>query len=357
MINDKLKKLRKEKHYTQAMVAEHLGISTQTVSKWERGLLFPDIMILPRIAVLYNCSIDSIFDMESSWNIEHRNEFENKIKELHSKNDYEGVYQAWIKEIELKPDNFSNYFDVMLHVFRKRMFDDEHVKKMLILADYAEKYCTDTDSKNEIFTRIIPICASSENPKIKEKTWYYYNKLPMLRHSREKIASFVLSEEEYELQAKKNIINMVDTLECTVRRFKNNVNTPEERLYYYKKAAAFYEIVLDGKYGGFYDVPLVSDYANIASILVEIGKREEAESYLKRIFSILEKHLTKDKQEKSELLYATYIPNTVPAEKNCIKLMEEMMKDKWLSVFKDGIKEMYEKYSKHYNETLKRGQK
>ena len=79
MINDKLKKLRKEKHYTQAMVAEHLGVSTQTVSKWERGLLFPDIMILPRIAVLYNCSIDSIFDMESSWNIEHRNEFENKI--------------------------------------------------------------------------------------------------------------------------------------------------------------------------------------------------------------------------------------------------------------------------------------
>ena len=192
MISNKLKKLRKEKNFTQAMVAEHLGVSTQTISKWERGILFPDIMILPRIAVLYNCSIDSIFDMESSWNIWHRNEFENKIKELHSKNDYEGVYQAWIKEIELKPENFSNYFDVMLHVFRKRMFDDEHVKKMLILADYAEKYCTDTDSKNEIFTRIIPICASSENPKIKEKTWYYYNKLPMLRHSREKNSKLCL---------------------------------------------------------------------------------------------------------------------------------------------------------------------
>ena len=92
MISNKLKKLRKEKNFTQAMVAEHLGVSTQTISKWERGILFPDIMILPRIAVLYNCSIDSIFDMESSWNIGHRNEFENKIKELHLKNDYEGVY-------------------------------------------------------------------------------------------------------------------------------------------------------------------------------------------------------------------------------------------------------------------------
>ena len=101
--------------------------------------------------------------------------------------------------------------------------------------------------------------------------------------------------------------------------------TKPEELYYYKKSAELYEVVLDGKYGGFYDVPLVSDYANIASILVEIGKREEAESYLERIFSILEKHLTKEKQEKSELLYATYIPNTVPAEKNCIKLMEEMI--------------------------------
>ena len=280
MINDKLKKLRKDKHYTQEEAAEHLGVSAQTVSKWERGLLFPDIMILPKIAVLYNCSIDSIFDMESSWNIEHRSEFENKIRELHSKKDYEGAYRAWIREIDLKPDNFSNYFDVMLLVFRKKMFDDEHVKKMLLLAEYAEKYCTDIDTKNEIFSKMIPICASSKNPKIKEKALLYYNKLPMFRHSREKQSIFVFDGEEYDLQAKKNIINMVDTIECTVRSFKDKTDSLEKKLFYYKKAAAFYEIVLDGKFGGFYDVPLVSDYANIASIMMKLGREEEASNYI-----------------------------------------------------------------------------
>ena len=55
---------------------------------------------------------------------------------------------------------------------------------------------------------MIPICASSKNPKIKEKALLYYNKLPMFRHSREKQSIFVFDGEEYDLQAKKNIINM-----------------------------------------------------------------------------------------------------------------------------------------------------
>ena len=46
MINDKLKKLRKDKHYTQEEAAEHLGVSAQTVSKWERGLALPDAAVM-----------------------------------------------------------------------------------------------------------------------------------------------------------------------------------------------------------------------------------------------------------------------------------------------------------------------
>jgi transcriptional regulator with XRE-family HTH domain len=47
MINDNIKKLRKL-NLTREQVSEKLNVSRQTVSKWERGEIIPDI---------YNCTI------------------------------------------------------------------------------------------------------------------------------------------------------------------------------------------------------------------------------------------------------------------------------------------------------------
>ena len=230
-IKEKLKELRLERGFTQESVAEYLNVSAQTVSKWERGLLSPDIMLLPNLAVLYRCSIDSIFDMESSWNIEHRKNFEAKINELYAKKDYENIYRGWIKEIELKPDNFANYTDVMLLVERQSMFDDKYVRRMLLLADHAENYCFDDDIRNEIYRSMIKICSGSKTPEIKEKANYYYQKLPMLRHSREVYAKYVMDDKNCRLQIKKNIIYTIDLCECAVRQLITEEMAIEEKLF------------------------------------------------------------------------------------------------------------------------------
>ena len=63
-IAENLKSLRKEKNLTQEEAAEMLGVSPQSVSKWERGDTYPDITLLPALANLYKTSVDAIIGMD-----------------------------------------------------------------------------------------------------------------------------------------------------------------------------------------------------------------------------------------------------------------------------------------------------
>ena len=61
-IGENIADLRKKKGWTQAEFGEMLGVSNQAVSKWESGMSMPDIMLLPHIAEVFECSIDELFD-------------------------------------------------------------------------------------------------------------------------------------------------------------------------------------------------------------------------------------------------------------------------------------------------------
>ena len=46
--------LRKEKNMTQKEVADKLNISDKTISKWERGLGYPDISLLSKLSNIFD---------------------------------------------------------------------------------------------------------------------------------------------------------------------------------------------------------------------------------------------------------------------------------------------------------------
>ena len=74
-IGDNLRRLRLEKGLTQEQAAEVFGVSSQAVSRWENNSAYPDITLLPGIAMFYGKSTDEIIGMdnirreENLWNI------------------------------------------------------------------------------------------------------------------------------------------------------------------------------------------------------------------------------------------------------------------------------------------------
>lgn len=63
-LSENLKKYRIVKNLTQEEVAEYLGITPQSVSKWERGESYPDITFLPALANIFETSVDLLIGMD-----------------------------------------------------------------------------------------------------------------------------------------------------------------------------------------------------------------------------------------------------------------------------------------------------
>ncbi len=60
----KITECRKQRAMTQEQLAQELGITAQAVSKWENGLSFPDITLLPQLADVFEVTLDELFDRE-----------------------------------------------------------------------------------------------------------------------------------------------------------------------------------------------------------------------------------------------------------------------------------------------------
>lgn len=69
-LGKKIKQLRLGKGLTQEALAEILNISPQAISKWETDTAYPDIMLLPQLSVYFGITIDELFTLNTSSQLE-----------------------------------------------------------------------------------------------------------------------------------------------------------------------------------------------------------------------------------------------------------------------------------------------
>ncbi len=63
-LGEKITKQRKELNYTQEQLADILGVSRQSISKWESDIAYPETEKLIELGKLFNCSMDYLLKEE-----------------------------------------------------------------------------------------------------------------------------------------------------------------------------------------------------------------------------------------------------------------------------------------------------
>lgn len=97
-LGENIKRMRKERELTQEALANFLGVSYQSISKWERGDSYPDITILPEIAGFFKVSVDELLGVNKA---ENEHEINSKIAEYDNLTDH-NLMQEIINDLKTK---------------------------------------------------------------------------------------------------------------------------------------------------------------------------------------------------------------------------------------------------------------
>jgi len=191
IIDENLKKFRREKGNTQEDLAEYLAISFQAISKWERGESFPDITLLPKIAAYYNVSVDDLLGVGKIRRREKIDEYAKTAWKYANIGDTENALKIWREAIGEFPNDLSVINSYMYAL------PDENENEANEKIKLAERLINEsTDEENYTAGAIQTLCYTHNKLGDIEKAKKYANTLPNYYVTQNQIMMSLLSGEE-----------------------------------------------------------------------------------------------------------------------------------------------------------------
>lgn len=99
-IGENIVRFRREKKITQEILAEFIGVTKASVSKWETGQSMPDVMLLPGLAAFFGVTVDELIGYQPSLSKEQIRKFYQEFAADFAERPFEeamGKTQAYVK--------------------------------------------------------------------------------------------------------------------------------------------------------------------------------------------------------------------------------------------------------------------
>lgn len=125
---------RKKRGWTQEQVAQFCNVTKASVSKWEKGVSYPDITMLPQLAALFEMTIDELLNAKRTLS---RNEIRlryHQFAERFANEPFEDVYATIINESKLYYDDENYLLQLTILVMNHIALGQEpaHIQQQLI---------------------------------------------------------------------------------------------------------------------------------------------------------------------------------------------------------------------------------
>lgn len=336
-IGKNIKNLRLKRELTQEKVAEALGVSFQTISKWEREESYPDITLLPSIASYFSVSCDELLGVDTNEKEEKIQQYMKLYDELRLK-DSPYVFDQMSQAIKEFPGEFrllARYLDMLIMIKSARDCDSEEI------LDEVEKLytrllngCTDDKIRIWIKRRICmyynTLSHKTGKDKYTEKMLEIAKEMPCMIDSREYLETVInLPDDEHYSACKTALDNEMLLFMSTISNllfYKKSFSVEYQIAAMEKCLGVLNTVYDDGNYGSCYR-SVIFLLGDLGRLYFESGNTDKCLEYLRKCAELAKKHdgLPEENTHNSMLLDGAVYKKTKFGKTMCERMKNNLL--------------------------------
>ena len=280
---ENLKNLRKQKDLTQEEIAKIFSVSTQSVSRWETNMGYPDIEMLPAIANFYGVTVDSILCIDTSRKIEKISEIVKEVNSLKTKGDVTKAIEFLREGLKEFPYEFQ-LMSLLSTCLYNRGDNSEEIKKnnseVIELCEAILKDCRNDFIRHHA---IQLLCYIYPEFGKKDKAIELANQMPTyFVTSNELFLSLLNSSEEKKEYIQSNMFNLLQLISNDIEDLCFIHEDIDKKINILKSLVKIYEGFFDKEDYYFFHCRMHRTLRYIAAIYADIKNSEDAINYLKK---------------------------------------------------------------------------
>lgn len=163
-IGENIKLFRKAKDITQEQLAEMLNVSSQSVSRWELGICYPDMEFLPMLAEIFEITVDKLLGVDNIAEKKKVDEYLNRFQVAINQGKIDECISIAREGIAEYPNNYALLNKLMYALFvsgddtgnisnwKENM--ENYDAEITSLGERIMKYCPDQNIRLEAISRL-----------------------------------------------------------------------------------------------------------------------------------------------------------------------------------------------------------
>lgn len=163
-IGENIKLFRKAKDITQEQLAEMLNVSSQSVSRWELGICYPDMELLPMLAEIFEITVDKLLGVDNIAEKKKVDEYLNRFQVAINQGKIDECISIAREGVAEYPNNYALLNKLMYALFvsgddtgnisnwKENM--ENYDAEITSLGERIMKYCPDQNIRLEAISRL-----------------------------------------------------------------------------------------------------------------------------------------------------------------------------------------------------------